>query len=298
MVESESESLVIYTNNRHIFEARKLPTFANYALTRTLEVDNLHQLSKTFYTADFIFLSKDQLEAENRKKQVVENLSRSGFKMTKFQSNIEELSENAEKKEESNVSLGCRTDSDTLAVCRIKDKPIEGFSQGDLLSVVSSLFDPLGFLSPPDSSNQKFVKKLWRQDGADWDRIIPEDTAEEHESWRKKLLQIKIIEITRNYFNFVLKQTDLHVFADASLEGLCVIAYFCASGTDENKSLSFVVGKTRVAPKKQLSIPKLELQAAVSVSRSKNNALESHGTTVNGEYMFSDSSTVLSNRDT
>ena len=63
------------------------------------------------------------------------------------------------KKEESNVSLGCRTDSDTLAVCRIKDKPIEGFSQGDLLSVVSSLFDPLGFLSPPDSSNQKFVKK-------------------------------------------------------------------------------------------------------------------------------------------
>ena len=98
MVESESESLVIYTRNRHIFEARKLPTFANYALTRTLEVDNLHQLSNTFYTDDFIFSSKDQLEAENRKKQVVENLSRSGFKMTKFQSNIEELSENAEKK--------------------------------------------------------------------------------------------------------------------------------------------------------------------------------------------------------
>ena len=54
-----------------------------------------------------------------------------------------------------------------------------------------------------------------------------------------------------------------------------------------------VVGRTRVATKKQLSIPRLELQAAVVATRIKNNLLELHETTVNEAYMWLDPSTVL-----
>ena len=146
------------------------------------------------------------------------------------------------------LGLGWRANSETLAVCRMKDKPVEGFSQRELLSVVSSLFDPLGLFSPFTIRIRKILKKLWKQDGVDWDRIIPEDIAEEYESRRKELVQFKDIEIPRNYFDFVTKQTDLHVLADASLEDLCVVAYFCASGADESKSLSFFCWQTRVAP--------------------------------------------------
>ena len=44
-VESENERIVINNYNGHIFGARSSPTCANYALTRTLDVDKLHQLS-------------------------------------------------------------------------------------------------------------------------------------------------------------------------------------------------------------------------------------------------------------
>ena len=44
-VEIENERTVIYKYNRRIFDARSSAICANYALTRTLEIDNLHQLS-------------------------------------------------------------------------------------------------------------------------------------------------------------------------------------------------------------------------------------------------------------
>ena len=87
--------------------------------------------------------------------------------MTKFQSNVEELSENAEEKEALVLGLSWRADSDTLSVCRMNDRPAEGFSQRDFLSEVFSLFDPLGLLSPYAIRIGSFFKKQWKQYGVD-----------------------------------------------------------------------------------------------------------------------------------
>ena len=46
----------------------------------------------------------------------------------------------------------------------------------------------------------------------DWVRIITEDFTEEYESWRKELVQIKVIEIPRNDFNFVTKTNRIAFF--------------------------------------------------------------------------------------
>ena len=166
-VESENERIVINNYNGHIFGARSSPTCANYALTRTLDVDKLHQLSNQLWRDDFNISSNAQLETENLKIQVVENLSRSGFKLTIFQSNVEELSENAEDKEASVLVLSWWTDSDTLAVCQMNDRPVEGFTQRDFLSVVFSLFDPLGLLSPYTIRIRKILKQKWKPYGVD-----------------------------------------------------------------------------------------------------------------------------------
>ena len=58
---------------------------------------------------------------------------------------------------------------------------------------------------------------------------------------------------------------DLHVFADASLEAMCIVAYFRHQQTAE---LTYVL-KNAVAPMKQQSIPRLELQAAMYGTRLK-----------------------------
>ena len=82
------------------------------------------------------------------------------------------------------------------------------------------------------------------------------------------------------------------MFADASEMGLCVVAYLRFE-IDGKVKVSFVMGKTRVAPIKTTTIPKLELQAALHASRIKVSVMEEHDFTINQVFMWSDSSTVI-----
>ena len=67
-----------------------------------------------------------------------------------------------------------------------------------------------------------------------------------------------------------VEQPELHIFADSSSK-----AYGCAAYLrlvkDDQVQVSFVIGKSRLAPlkEKRLSIPKLELQAATIAVRIK-----------------------------
>ena len=56
---------------------------------------------------------------------------------------------------------------------------------------------------------------------------------------------------------------QVHIFADTSSQGYSAVAYVRSQNMDNSFNLSFLLGKTRVAPLKSLSIPRLELIAAV-----------------------------------
>ncbi|KZS03971.1 Uncharacterized protein APZ42_033167 [Daphnia magna] len=58
-------------------------------------------------------------------------------------------------------------------------------------------------------------------------------------------------------------QQHLHVFTDASIKGFEAVAYFRFIFEDQSINVSFVMAKTHVTPVKGLTIPRLELQAAV-----------------------------------
>ena len=64
------------------------------------------------------------------------------------------------------------------------------------------------------------------------------------------------MKLNGHYFTSKLESAELHIFSDASLEEMCMVAYFGAD-TESGVQLSFVVGKCRIAPMKQLTIPKL-----------------------------------------
>ena len=82
---------------------------------------------------------------------------------------------------------------------------------------------------------------------------------------------------------------DLHIFADASLEAVCIIAQFWHQQTGE---LAYVVRKCRVAAMKQQSITRLE-QAATYGTRSKQLIVDKHGTKIRETFCWTDSKTVL-----
>ncbi|XP_057373119.1 uncharacterized protein LOC130693973 [Daphnia carinata] len=58
-------------------------------------------------------------------------------------------------------------------------------------------------------------------------------------------------------------QQPLQVFTDASSKGYGAVAYFRTVFEDQSVNVSFVMAKTHVTPVKGLTIPRLELQAAV-----------------------------------
>lgn len=57
---------------------------------------------------------------------------------------------------------------------------------------------------------------------------------------------------------------DLHIFCDASERAYGSVAYLWTEDGQSEVHVSFVLARSRVAPKKQLSMPRLELSAALT----------------------------------
>ena len=60
-----------------------------------------------------------------------------------------------------------------------------------------------------------------------------------------------------------MSSITLQVFVDASQDAYGAVVYMRSQGVKGNVLLSFVASKTRVAPLQSISIPRLELMAAV-----------------------------------
>ena len=85
----------------------------------------------------------------------------------------------------------------------------------------------------------------------------------------------------RNYFrNGFPNHLELHVFVEASMDAYGALSYWRSINFDEKIEVSFVVAKTRCAPLKTMSIPRLELQAAVLGTRLMNTIVKEHSTKV------------------
>ncbi|XP_065917809.1 uncharacterized protein [Dysidea avara] len=183
------------------------------------------------------------------------------------------------------------TNSDTLML--ISKEPL--FTQHslatkrDVLKDVSKLFDPLGFVSPITMSFKVFLQELW-QHKLDWDEPLPDDLKTRWATIATSLQSIQTLPIYRPYLSSDAGCRELHVFVDASKKGYGAVAYICQDGKS-----SLIMSKSRVAPIRELTLPKLELMAAVIGSRLLNFILTSLSPIYNNIpiYMWSDSQIVL-----
>lgn len=91
-----------------------------------------------------------------------------------------------------------------------------------------------------------------------------------HAIWtmfRNDLESINNFKITRHIFKGELPvKTQLHVFADASEKAFGAVAYIRAILRDGRVIVHLLCAKTRVAPLKQQTLPRLELCAAVTAA--------------------------------
>jgi hypothetical protein len=183
-----------------------------------------------------------------------------------------------------------------LDFSRVKPDVLSGKripTKREVLQLLMSIFDPMGILSNYTIHGKLIMQAVFRQKG-DWDDTI---SAESYALWRRwydNIQKIKTLSIPRCYsLNMKDYQVELHVFVDASESAFSAVAYFRFVDKDKKTKVTLVAAKTKVAPKKLLTIPRLELQAAVLGSRLATSIVNGHSYPIYRKTFWSDSAVVL-----
>ncbi|XP_036219119.2 uncharacterized protein [Bactrocera oleae] len=164
----------------------------------------------------------------------------------------------------------------------------------EVLSLVMTIYDPLGLISFYVIYAKVILQEIWRA-GCDWDVPIPDDQFTKWIRWLKLIPKMESLRIPRCYMRTLfagVPQIVLHTFVDASESSYAAVCYLRYSYGDA-VNCTMIASKTRVAPLKLVSIPRLELKAALLGARLAKHIIESHSVHVDKCVYWSDSRTVL-----
>ncbi|XP_063894313.1 uncharacterized protein LOC126055473 [Helicoverpa armigera] len=268
---------------------------------------------KNHYMDDYLDSFRSTEEATRTIKIVQEIHSKARFDLTKWVSNSEEVLRELVPGQETTqiVTLGNieniekvlgviwkpHTDelSFNLKLARLptglldKETP----TKREALKIVMSLYDPLGLASPITIRAKQILQEAWRR-GVDWDQPLDEELSSQWRAWISHLEQLKNVNIPRCYPGYSeATEIQVHVFTDASEKAYATAVYWRSTTRDNNVHVSLVMAKAKVAPLKLLSIPRLELQAAVMGTRVAAAVIYEHNVKPASVTYWSDSRTVL-----
>ncbi|KAK2903743.1 hypothetical protein Q8A73_010400 [Channa argus] len=279
--------IVEYRMKVHVFGNSPSPAIAMYGLRRAalhggqeFGSDARHFVDRDFYVDDGLKSQPSVDKAIHLLKATQEMLAISNLRLHKIASNsplvmqafpsadyAKDLKDLDLEKDAPPVqhSLGLSWNllNDTFIFCVFdRDKP---FTRRGVLATVNSVFDPLGLIAPVTVKGKRLLRELTRTTN-DWDTPLPPDKEADWNIWRDSLLDLKDLKIPRAYTTVSLTNSvrkEMHVFADASTEAIAAVAYLEVTDDKGMCHVGFIMGKARLAPQSNHTIPRLELCAAV-----------------------------------
>ncbi|XP_062373449.1 uncharacterized protein LOC134061706 [Sardina pilchardus] len=199
--------------------------------------------------------------------------------------------------QESALGLHWNCQSDAL---HYKLRPIDccTATMRNIYKVLASQYDPLGYIVPYTTRAKVLVQRLWDKK-RDWDDPhLPEDLLQSWRSWEAELSSLGNIALPRCYTSVEMDQPtskrDIHVFCDASEQAYGSVAYMRTENMNGQVEVAFLTARSRVAPKKQQTIPRLELCAALSGAQLSKLLSTELTVSIHSITLWSDSTTVLS----
>ncbi|XP_065075705.1 uncharacterized protein LOC135699384 [Ochlerotatus camptorhynchus] len=165
----------------------------------------------------------------------------------------------------------------------------------EVLRMLMAIYDPMGLISNFLIYLKILLQEIWRA-GCGWDDEINGKLAERWITWVEALPNVRQVSVPRCYRNATSAEStntvELHIFCDASENGMAAVAYFRFEEKG-NTECALVGSKTKVAPLKFLSIPRLELQAAVIGARLAECITNSHRMKISRRVFWTDSRDVV-----
>ena len=274
-----------YRMKVQLFGATSSPGCASYGLkSMESQEKEAHSSAAQFIMHDFyIDDGLTSVESAQQAKDLIrgarEICQKGGLRLHKFVSNDCEVLESVPKSERA-ADVILNLPSKQLPIERVlgvqwsvgldcfrfsiilKDQPL---TRREVLATVASVYDPLGFLAPLVLRAKTILQEICNK-GVNWDEPLPEEVRPRWERWKRDLLHLDELQIPQCFEPKTLngkKTYELHSFADASSSGYGHCSYLRVKDEEKNVQVSLVMGKSRIAPTKITTIPRLELTAAV-----------------------------------
>ena len=309
----EEKEPFVYQFQRHVFGNAGSPCVAVFVLKEHAKkyqekypraVDTL--LHSTLID-DVLDAADTEGEAAEWLLQIKEIIAAAGMKLAKIHTNVPKLLRSLPREE---VAAGALDLSETVlapALTGLKtlglaydpvgdcfffrmDKPdAEGWTKRRVLKLFPRLFDPLGLLLPFSIKARIYFSHIARSKRG-WDERLP--PSQEWEDWLLQLQELHLVRVPRNVLPLGQGPAALHVFADASQVAYAAAAYLVL-GTGAAAQVALVFAKAHVAPAKALTIPRMELLAALLAVKVRQVALYHLKHPVHRVIHWSDSLTVL-----
>lgn len=261
-------------------------------------------LERGFYVDDCIFGADSVEEALEVQSQVVAILKSAGFHLRKWSSSCPILLEaipESDRETDTLLDFDSKMSVKTLGIqwCPTTDNFMFKISIGEhdvhtkrtVLSDIAKIFDPMGLLSPCIISAKLLIQSLWSE-SKDWDE--PLDSEIEH-SWttlRQGFKVLNNVSIPRWLQTSNECDIEIHGFSDASQTAYAAAIYIkCMSNGKPNVNL--LCAKTKVAPLKIISLPRLELMGALLLAKMVSHLKQNYQFNETRTFLWSDSQITL-----
>ena len=296
----------------HLFGASSSPCCASFALKKTakdfgcnFDAQTGDTVNRNFYVDDCLKSLATVPEASRLANELVQLLAKGGFHLTKWISNSREVLEDIPPGERAPSTanldledlpivhaLGTQwhVEADTLSFC-VKEKPVPDTRRG----ILSSLYDPLGFAVPLILPAKVLLQGLCRLDFG-WDEPVPNETLVKWRAWVEDLPNLKLVSWPRCFkpkeFG-ALHNVQLHHFSDASEVGYGAASNLRLVDDKGRVHCGLVMAKSCGSPLKAVTIPSMELTAAVVSVKLHKFITEQLDLLINKTVFWTDSTIVL-----
>ena len=170
------------------------------------------------------------------------------------------------------------------------------YAQRKIFSLVSSIFDPIGIMLPSTIRFTIGLQEFWKL-GKKWDEQIAPQVVKQLQ--RNLDLYFSSPEVTLNRTlnksrHSPESENEIHIFVDASAVSVATVAYLkTVPNLATDVETCYLTGKCKVAPNKQITLTKLELEAAVIGVRLLSTITNESSFQITRSSLWTDSQVVL-----
>lgn len=306
-----SQELVHYKLNTVTYGTSSASFLATRCLSQlAMENSSVHpeaslSIQRDFYMDDWISGASDTSSALQIINEVTQIFSDSGFKLRQWISNDTEILKilshqsgnlryNIKDSKCSNKTLGIHWNaSQDYFQYKTVERSQDNVTKRTLLSIIAQIFDPLGLIGPVVLTSKLILQNLW-QSKLGWDEHVPSEILARWSDFYKNLYILSEIEIPRQVILRDAVHIEMHCFCDASQVAYGCCIYLRSTDALGNTLVSLVCSKSRVAPLKTISVPRLELCGALLAAQLSQRVTLSFNTKLDSTTFWCDSSVALS----